>query len=71
MTRYGKEPRYYELNQPMLNKRFYKQEFRMGNKDRVSKKNSQGGLYTFERHRSTSCGKQHFGRSLASIDGFF
>ncbi|XP_027768523.1 uncharacterized protein LOC107003811 [Solanum pennellii] len=71
MTRDGKRPRSNELSQPKDKKRFFNQEFSMGNKDRGSNQNSQGGGYSYERPSCTSCGKQHLGRDIASTDGCF
>lgn len=43
----------------------------MWNKDRSSKKNSQGGGHTFERSRYATCGKKYLGKCLAGMNGFF
>ena len=39
----------------------------MERKNKVSNQNPQGGNYAFERHRYTTCRKQHFGRCLAGM----
>ena len=59
-----KRPRSDEPSKPKSKKRFYRQDCLMGNKDRVSNKNSQGDGYDFERPRCIYCGKQQFGRIL-------
>ena len=64
MNREGKRPRSDEPSKPKSKKRFYRQDCLMGNKDRVSNKNSQGDGYDFERPRCIYCGKQQFGRIL-------
>lgn len=43
-------------------KRFLNQESSMGKKDRARNLNSKGCGHTFERTRSTSCGKQYISR---------
>ena len=50
-----------EPSQPTSEKRFYSKDYSIGNTDRVSNKNSQGGsggVYTYERSNCTTCGKQ-------------
>ena len=51
-------------------RRFYHQEYSMGNNYRDPNQNSCGGGHTFERRRYATCGKQHFGRCLFGTDGF-
>ncbi|XP_069147114.1 uncharacterized protein [Solanum lycopersicum] len=67
----GKRPKFDESIQPKPKKRFYHQESSMGEKDRVSNKNSQGGGHTCERPRCATCGKQHLGKCLVGTNGYF
>ena len=58
----------------ILRKRFIIKILQWGNKDRVSKKNPQGGTgggYSLERPRCTTCGNQHLGKFLDDIHGCF
>ena len=66
-----KRPRSDEPSKPKSKKRFYRQDCLMGNKDRVSNKNSHGGGCAFERPKCTTCWKQNLGRCLAGKDGCF
>ena len=70
-TRDGKRPRIEESSKPKSMKRFINQDSSMGNKDRVSNKNSQGGGYGYERPRCTSCGKQNLGTCLVGMDSLY
>ncbi|XP_049364533.1 uncharacterized protein LOC125829339 [Solanum verrucosum] len=63
-----------EQNQSRSKKRFYNQDSLIVNNDRVSNPKPQrgnGGGSTFERPRCATCGKQHLGKCLAGIDGYF
>ena len=51
--------------------RFYHQYYFIENEDKAPNKNSQGGCHSFERTRCPTCGKQHLGRCLAKMDGYF
>ena len=51
----GKRPRFDDSSQTKPKKRLYHPEYSMGNKDRVSNRNSQGGVHTFERPRCATC----------------
>ncbi|XP_015054898.1 uncharacterized protein LOC107001311 [Solanum pennellii] len=52
-------------------KRFYPQDYSMGNKDRDPNQHSQGGGCSYERARCPTSGKQHRGKCLAKTDGCF
>ena len=67
----GKRPRFDDSSQTKPKKRLYHPEYSMGNKDRVSNRNSQGGVHTFERPRCATCRKQHLGKCLAGTDDCF
>ncbi|TMX05410.1 hypothetical protein EJD97_021941 [Solanum chilense] len=71
MNKDGKRPRPDKPSQPTSKKKFYNQDSSIGSNDKVCNNNSQGGGYAFEMSRCTTCGKQHLGRSLAGMDGFF
>ena len=74
LSRHSKEgmrPRSYDSSHSNPKKRFYHQDYSMGNKDRDPNRNSQGGGHCFETTRCPTCGKKNFGRCLAGIDGWF
>ena len=71
MNRDGKRPRSDEQSQLKSKKRFFNQDYSMGNKDKVSNKNSEGSGYAYERPMCTSCGKQHLDRCHSGTDGCF
>ena len=54
MTSDKKRPISEESCQPKAKKRFFNQDSSMGNRDRVSNQNSQGGGYAYERQMFTS-----------------
>ena len=60
-----------EPSQPKPKKRFYHQEYSIGNKDIVSNKCSQVGGHTFERLRCAISGKKHLGKCFTRTDGCF
>lgn len=64
----GKSPRFDESSNRKPKRRLFHLESSMGNKDRVSHKNSQGGGHTLERPMCTTYGKQNMGMCLYGSD---
>lgn len=59
LSRKGKRPRLDYSSHQSLEKRFYPQDYSLGNMDRDPKKYSQSSGHSYERERCPTYGKQH------------